>query len=49
LQLLAVLLIFLPSEIYRAKLEEKLLSEKFGDKWIVYKNNTSFFIPFKSK
>ncbi len=49
LGILSVLLIFLPSEMYRAKLEEKLLSEKFGKEWITYKNNTRFFIPIKSK
>ena len=49
LGLLAVLIIFLPSEIYRAKLEEKSLSEKFGEDWTTYKNNTSFFIPIKRK
>ncbi len=48
LGLLAVLLIFLPCEIYRAKIEEKLLLEKFGDEWMVYKKNTGFFIPFNS-
>jgi len=47
LGLLVVFLIFLPSEIHRAILEEKLLSEKFGEEWIDYKNNTSFFIPIK--
>lgn len=47
--ILSALLIFLPIEIYRAKLEEKSLSEKFGEEWITYKNNTRFFIPIKRK
>lgn len=49
LGLLSVLLMFLPSEIHRAKLEEKLLLEKFGEEWMTYKNNTSFFIPIKRR
>ncbi|HEY5535638.1 MAG TPA: isoprenylcysteine carboxylmethyltransferase family protein [Ignavibacteria bacterium] len=43
--LISVLLVFLPREIHRAKLEEKMLSEKFGDEWLQYKNNTCFLIP----
>jgi protein-S-isoprenylcysteine O-methyltransferase Ste14 len=43
--LLAVFIIFSPSEIYRAKLEEKALSKKFGGKWDEYKKESGFFIP----
>ncbi len=45
LGLVAVLLLFLPSEIHRARLEEKELSRKFGKDWIDYVNKTSFFLP----
>jgi len=34
LGLITVLFIVLPSEIHRAKLEEKLLLERFGDEWL---------------
>lgn len=45
LEMLAVLFLFLPSEIHRAKLEEKELSNKFGKVWIDYVNKTNFFFP----
>jgi protein-S-isoprenylcysteine O-methyltransferase Ste14 len=45
--LLSVLIIFLPSEIYRAKLEEKALSKKFGNEWDEYKRNSGFLFPSK--
>ena len=45
LGIFTVLLLFIPSEIYRAKLEEKALADKFGDEWLNYVKNTSFFIP----
>jgi protein-S-isoprenylcysteine O-methyltransferase Ste14 len=47
--LLCVFIFFLPSEIYRAKLEEKALYEKFGKEWEKYLRNTGFFLPFKLK
>ncbi len=47
--LLSVFIFFLPSEIYRAKLEEKALYEKFGKEWEEYLKNTGFFLPFKLK
>jgi len=47
--LLAVLIFFLPTEIYRAKSEEKALSGKFGKEWDEYKRETGFFLPVKKR
>jgi protein-S-isoprenylcysteine O-methyltransferase Ste14 len=44
--MVAVLLLFLPSEIYRAWLEERALSAKFGGEWLKYAARTSFILPF---
>ena len=44
--ILAVFLLFLPSEIYRAKMEEKVLSDKFKQDWENYKKETGFMLPF---
>jgi protein-S-isoprenylcysteine O-methyltransferase Ste14 len=44
--LLAVFLLFLPSEIYRARLEERALSRKFGYEWERYAARTGFLLPF---
>lgn len=44
--LVGALLLFLPSEIYRAGLEEKALVRKFGSKWEDYAARTGFFLPF---
>ena len=44
---LAVLILFLPSEIHRAKLEEKALAGKFGTKWDEYHKRTGFFSPIR--
>jgi protein-S-isoprenylcysteine O-methyltransferase Ste14 len=43
--MMAVLLLFLPSEIYRARLEERALSAKFGGEWLKYAARTSFILP----
>ncbi len=43
--LIGTLLIFLPSEIHRAKLEEAALARKFGDEWERYSSQTGFFLP----
>jgi protein-S-isoprenylcysteine O-methyltransferase Ste14 len=45
LGLIGVFLLFLPSEIYRAKLEERALLHKFGGKWENYKARTGFILP----
>jgi len=42
----AVFVLFLPAVVYRAKLEEEALAQKFGQSWDVYVANTSFFIPW---
>jgi protein-S-isoprenylcysteine O-methyltransferase Ste14 len=45
LGLMGVLVLFLPSEIIRARLEEEALREKFGKEWEHYAAHTGFFIP----
>jgi len=47
--LICVLVLFLPTEIYRAKLEEKALTHKFGSEWENYAARTGFFLPFIGK
>lgn len=44
--LLAVFLLFFPTEIYRARLEEVLLSRLHGRAWEEYAGQTRFMIPF---
>jgi protein-S-isoprenylcysteine O-methyltransferase Ste14 len=44
--LIGVFLLFLPSEVYRARLEEKALLLKFGEKWKGYASRTGFILPF---
>jgi protein-S-isoprenylcysteine O-methyltransferase Ste14 len=44
--LLGVFGAFMPSEIYRAKLEEKALRRKFGTEWEAYAGETGFLLPF---
>ena len=43
--LAATLLIFLPVEIHRARLEERALNEAFGEGWKAYAARTGFFFP----
>ncbi len=43
--LICVFLLFLPSAVYRAKLEEKALAEEFGYEWEAYIRKTGFFLP----
>jgi protein-S-isoprenylcysteine O-methyltransferase Ste14 len=47
--LIGVFLLFLPSEIYRARLEEKALARKFGSEWENYAAQTGFILPFIGK
>ena len=47
--LISVFLLFLPSEIYRARLEEKALARKFGSVWENYATQTGFILPFIGK
>jgi protein-S-isoprenylcysteine O-methyltransferase Ste14 len=46
LGLIGVLTLFLPSELYRARLEDKALSRKFGEQWEDYAARTGFLLPF---
>lgn len=43
--LLAVFLLFLPSEIYRARLEEEALRHKVGSEWDAHAAQTGFLLP----
>lgn len=45
LGLLAVFLLFLPALVYRARLEEEALQERFGAAWEEYVLRTGFFLP----
>lgn len=49
LGLIGVFLLFLPSEVYRAKLEEKALAFKFGSELENYAAQTGFILPFIGK
>lgn len=49
LGLIGVFVLFLPSEIYRAKLEEKALRRKFGAEWEKYVAQTGFIVPLIGK
>jgi len=40
--ILVTLLLALPSMIYRARLEEKALADRFGEEWEAYKDRTRF-------
>lgn len=40
--ILVTLLLALPSTIYRARLEEKALTDRFGEEWEAYKERTRF-------
>jgi len=37
---------FFPSAVYRARLEEAALADKFGGEWKVYRDHSHFIIPF---
>ena len=49
LGLIGVLVLFLPSEIYRARLEEKALWRQFGSEWEKYAARTGFILPLIGK
>jgi protein-S-isoprenylcysteine O-methyltransferase Ste14 len=42
---LSVFALFVPATVFRARLEENALSEKFGREWIEYTNQTKFLFP----
>jgi len=44
--IVSVFALFLPSLIYRAKLEEQALDHKYGSKWQKYARKTAFLVPF---
>lgn len=41
-----VFVFFLPSVVFRARLEEQALAEKFGETWGVYTARTCFLLPW---
>lgn len=41
-----VFIVFLPAVVYRAKLEEQALENKYGESWQELYRRTSFLIPF---
>lgn len=43
--LLATVLVFLPAELHRARLEERALNAKFGAIWRTYAAGTGFLFP----
>ncbi len=47
--LVAVFVLFLPTEIYRARLEDRALALKFGEEWESYAKKTGFILPFLGK
>ena len=49
LGLIGVFALFLPSEIYRARLEEKTLLREFGSEWEHYAAHTGFILPLIGK
>jgi len=45
--MIGTFVLFLPSEIYRARLEEKALQSKFGKEWEEYALRTGFLLPLR--
>ncbi len=41
----AVLLLFVPATVYRARLEEEAMARKFGEEWDAYASKTGFMLP----
>jgi protein-S-isoprenylcysteine O-methyltransferase Ste14 len=39
-------IVYFPSAVYRARLEEAALDEKFGEEWKAYRDRSHFIIPF---
>ncbi len=42
----AIFALFLPAVVYRAKLEEEALAQKFGQNWDEYAIHTTFLLPW---
>jgi len=49
LGLALIILVFIPSELYRASREEKALARRFGEEWEAHAERTPFFLPAFSK
>jgi protein-S-isoprenylcysteine O-methyltransferase Ste14 len=47
--LLVVVVLFVPVEIHRARLEDRALEEKYGGAWREYAARTGFFVPWIGK
>ena len=47
--LIGVFILFIPSAIFRARLEERALNEKFGSDWKRYAEKTGFIVPRAGK
>jgi len=47
--MIGVLLLFLPSVIYRARLEDEALFRRFGSEWVNYAVQTGFILPLVGK
>lgn len=43
--LLGAVVVFLPAEAHRARLEDRALAERFGDAWREYAARVGFFLP----
>jgi protein-S-isoprenylcysteine O-methyltransferase Ste14 len=39
-------IVFFPAAVWRAKLEEAALSQKFGEEWKAYRQRSHFMVPF---
>jgi protein-S-isoprenylcysteine O-methyltransferase Ste14 len=44
--IISIFLLFFPTVLYRAMLEEKALNRKFSNAWTDYLRSTKFLIPF---
>jgi protein-S-isoprenylcysteine O-methyltransferase Ste14 len=49
LGMIGTLLLFLPTEIYRARQEDEALARRFGGEWRDYASQTGFMLPFIGK
>jgi protein-S-isoprenylcysteine O-methyltransferase Ste14 len=43
-----ITIVFLPSTVYRARLGEAALDQKFGEEWRAYRQRSHFILPFNS-
>lgn len=40
------IIVFFPTAVWRAKLEEAVLGKKFGEEWRAYRQRSHFIVPF---